>query len=259
MPHSELVQSLLRAVDVMELVAQSDRGLSLSEVCASLGLKQPTAHNLIRTLVAREFVEKTSNPVRYRLGSAVVRLAEERANHAIVRQASEAMQELFDRLRRELPAKLLPEEEATISFSQHVGGEVVMLLRLRAKRPGVLERPRLTMSAYESAAPLCFQAFWSPEELEDYRRRHPFLDQGSPIWKTRERLEVFLDRVRELGYAQPPIFPRGQFRVAVPIFGEGHQLLGVLGAGIWLKSAMPDAKKFIRQMLFATRLIAKGL
>ena len=88
MPHNELIQSLLRAMDVIELVAQSERGLSLGEVCNSLKLKQPTAHNLIRTLISRDFVEKTTSPVRYRLGPAVTRLADERqeARHADAEQ-----------------------------------------------------------------------------------------------------------------------------------------------------------------------------
>lgn len=258
MPRSELVQSLLRAVDVIELVAQSERGLSLGEVCNSLGLKQPTVHNLIRTLVARDFIEKTVNPVRYRLGSAVMRLAEERASHAVVQQAAIVLRELFERLRTSLPAKLHPQEEASISFAQHVGGEVVMLLRLRVQRPGVLERPKLVMSAYQSASPICFQAFWSAEERDSYRKRHPFLEQGTPIWKSRDHLEQYLGRVREQGYAQPPIFPKEQLRVAVPVWGEGHQLLGVLGAGIWRKSAITDSKTLIRQMMDASRRIGRG-
>lgn len=255
MPHSELVQSVLRSVDVIELVAQSERGLTLSEVCDALGLKQPTAHNLIRTLVAREFVEKTTSPVRYRLGPAVARLAEERAGHSIVRQASGAMTELFDKLRSVLPAKLEPQEEATITFSQFVSGEVVMLLRLRMQRPGVLERPKHAYSPYQSAAALVFQAFWTPEEQESYWRRHPFMEQGAPIWKTRDRLDAFLAKVRSVGYANPPIFEPGQFRVAVPVFGEGHELIGALGAGMWLKGAVPEHRRVIRELQDAARQI----
>ncbi|MGB7160357.1 MAG: helix-turn-helix domain-containing protein [Tepidisphaeraceae bacterium] len=258
MPHSELVQSLLRAVDVIELVAQSERGLSLGEVCNTLGLKQPTAHNLIRTLIARDFVEKTTSPVRYRLGPAVARLADERQNHSLVRQASLMMNDLFERFRTLLPPRFGPQEEATLSFSQYIGGEVVMLLRLRMQHPGVLERPKHVMSAYQSAAPLAFQAFWSPEELEDYHGRHPFLDQGAPIWKTRERLDIFLSRARQLGYVQPPIFPAGQFRVAVPIFGDGHRLVGVLGAGIWLKTVITDTRRLVREMIEASTQIGEA-
>lgn len=257
MPHGELVQSLLRAIDVIELVAQSERGLSLGEVCNALGLKQPTAHNLIRTLIARDFVEKTSSPVRYRLGTAVSRLAEERQHHALVRHASIIMNDLFERIRALMPPKLGPQEEATISFHQFIGTEVVMMLRLRMQRPGVLERPKHPMSPYQSAAALAYQAMWSPEELEVYRRSHPFLDQGAPIWKSQEKLDTFLHRAQELGYVMPPIYPAGQFRVAVPVYGEGHRLSGVLGAGIWLKSYQPDTKALIKEMIESSGHIAE--
>ncbi len=256
MPNNELIQSLLRAIDVIELVAQSERGLSLGEVCNALGLKQPTAHNLIRTLIARDFVEKTTSPVRYRLGSAVTRLAEERQSHNVVRQASTIMNDVFERIKGLLPAKLGPQDEASLSFSQHVGNEIVMLLRMRMQRPGVLERPRRVMTAYQSASPLAFQAFWSQEEVEDYRRQHPFLDQGAPIWKTKERLDAFLQKSRETGYAMPPIYPDEQVRAAVPVFDEGHRLLGVLGVGIWLKSPI-DTKKLMKEMLEASKQIGE--
>jgi DNA-binding IclR family transcriptional regulator len=255
MPRNELIQSLLRAVDVVELVAQSERGLSLGEVCNSLGLKQPTAHNLIRTLVARDFVERTASPVRYRLGSAVARLAEERQSHALVRQASTIMNDLFERFRGLLPPKLAPQEEATLSFAQYIGGEVVMLLRLRMQRPGVLERPKHVMSAYESATALTFQSIWTAEELDVYRRRHPFLDQGAPVWKTQEKLDKFLIKARELGYCQPPIYPPGSFRASVPVFAEDHRLVGVLGAGIWLKMINADTRRLIKEMIEASKQI----
>src|SRR5690554_5445716 len=106
MPRNEMIQSLLRAVDVIELVAQSERGLSLGEVCNALGLKQPTAHNLIRTLVARDFVEKTTSPVRYRLGAAVTRLANERHNQEVVRRAEVVIRDLFERMKVMLPDRL---------------------------------------------------------------------------------------------------------------------------------------------------------
>jgi DNA-binding IclR family transcriptional regulator len=249
MPHGELVQSLLRAIDVIELLAHSERGLSLSEVCNALSLKQPTAHNLIRTLVAREYVEKTNSPVRYRLGPAMSRMAAQRHHHTVVRHASQLLNELFERLRQLLPPKLGPTEEATLSFHEFVGGEVTMMLRLRMQRPGVLERPMHAMSPYQSAAALTYQAMWSPEELDNYRKSHSFLDQGAPIWKTQESLDSFLHEARELGYCRPPIYPPGQVRVAVPVYGEGHRLIGVVGAGIWSKNGPVDVKKLIKEML----------
>ena len=54
MPHSSLVQSVCRAIDISEHIAQSETGLTLSELAGAMKLKQPTVHNLVRTLVAKQ-------------------------------------------------------------------------------------------------------------------------------------------------------------------------------------------------------------
>ena len=77
MARNELVHSLLRAMDVLELVGQADRGMTLAEVCSGLDMKPSTVHNILRTLAARDYLERTTSPVRFRLGSAVFRLGDE--------------------------------------------------------------------------------------------------------------------------------------------------------------------------------------
>ena len=51
MPGSALVQSLLRGLSIVELVAESESGVSLTEIAGHLGVGRPAAHNLARTLV----------------------------------------------------------------------------------------------------------------------------------------------------------------------------------------------------------------
>lgn len=258
MAHNELVQSLLRAVDVLELVAQTERGLTLAEVCTSLGMKSSTAHNIIRTLVARDLIERTTSPVRFRIGPAVFRLAEERNNHMVVRHASQVMRDLFERIKTFMPQKLGPRDEAAVSFTQYWGGEVVMLLRLRMQRPGVMERPRIQMSPYESAAALCFQAYWAADEIESYRYRHPMSAHTLALWKSPEKIDLFLQRVRELGYSRPPIFKPEDFRCAVPIWAQGDRLIGALGLGVWLDKPFTESRKVIKEMIQASRQIGEN-
>jgi DNA-binding IclR family transcriptional regulator len=256
MPHGELIQSVLRAVNLLELVAHSERGLSLGEVCTALGLKQPTAHNLMRTLASRGLVEKTSSPVRYRLGPAVLALAGEYSTHNLIRRAEAVLGECFGELRAFLPAQLGPEQEAALSFSQYVGGEIVMMLRVRAQRPNVIERPRMTFGAYSSAASLVFQAYWNPEEQRRYARLHPFQETGASLWKSEEKFLAFLQTVRETGYCIPTIFAAGQTRMAAPVFGAGHELVGAVGLGIWTVSS-PPRRKLVSIMLNAAERIGK--
>ena len=69
MPNSELVQSLLKGIELLYLLADHSAGLSLSEIAVSSGLKKPAVHNLLRTLSSRGFVDRNEEG-RYIIGTA---------------------------------------------------------------------------------------------------------------------------------------------------------------------------------------------
>jgi IclR family acetate operon transcriptional repressor len=69
------VQSIERAFDLLETLADAGGALGLSELAAASGLPLPTVHRLIRTLVNRGYVRQEASR-RYALGSRLVRLGE---------------------------------------------------------------------------------------------------------------------------------------------------------------------------------------
>ncbi|ONI70358.1 IclR family transcriptional regulator [Actinosynnema sp. ALI-1.44] len=69
------VQSLQRAFDLLEGLADAGGEASLSELASASGLPMPTIHRLIRTLVALGYVRQHPNR-RYALGSRLIRLGE---------------------------------------------------------------------------------------------------------------------------------------------------------------------------------------
>jgi IclR family acetate operon transcriptional repressor len=69
------VQSLQRAFDLLEGLADAGGEASLSELAAGTGLPLPTIHRLIRTLVSLGYVRQNTNR-RYALGSRLIRLGE---------------------------------------------------------------------------------------------------------------------------------------------------------------------------------------
>src|SRR5512146_598493 len=113
MAHSDLLQSLLRALDILELVARSDDGLTLQELADSLGMKPPTVYNLARTLAARGFLRKVPRPVRYQLGPAMTELVGLQVDHALMQQAPPVMRRLFSDL-----------AIANVVLGKHVAGDV---------------------------------------------------------------------------------------------------------------------------------------
>jgi IclR family acetate operon transcriptional repressor len=69
------VQSLRRAFELLERLADTGGEASLSELAATSGLPMPTIHRLIRTLVALGYVRQNTNR-RYALGARLIRLGE---------------------------------------------------------------------------------------------------------------------------------------------------------------------------------------
>ena len=69
------VQSIERAFDLLEMLADAGGALGLSELAANSGLPLPTVHRLMRTLVNRGYVRQEASR-RYALGSRLIRLGE---------------------------------------------------------------------------------------------------------------------------------------------------------------------------------------
>ncbi len=65
------IQSVMRALSLLEILAKETNSLSLSELAHKSNLKMSTAHRLLTTLMNREFVEQDSVTLRYRLGIKV--------------------------------------------------------------------------------------------------------------------------------------------------------------------------------------------
>jgi IclR family acetate operon transcriptional repressor len=68
------VQSVHRALDLLEIVAAGGGSLAIAQIASAAALPTPTVHRLLRTLVERGYMRQLSNR-QYALGFAVVPLA----------------------------------------------------------------------------------------------------------------------------------------------------------------------------------------
>lgn len=69
------IQSLQRAIDVLELLEWYYGGLALSQISSYLGLNASTLHHILETLRDRGYVDQDSASRRYYLGPKVLHLA----------------------------------------------------------------------------------------------------------------------------------------------------------------------------------------
>lgn len=172
MPSSQPVQSVLRALDILELVALDVAGVTLDEIASRAGLNKSTAHNLVRTLRMRGYLEKGSGR-RFFMGGAVQELWFRRERLDIFQRAEQEVRCLHDTY-----------PEATINFCELVGSEISCRLRMAADCPGVLRRPRSQMvHPYNSAAGLCFQAC-NVNFRDRMEAAQPFDESSQLAWKS---------------------------------------------------------------------------
>ncbi|HEV2580855.1 MAG TPA: helix-turn-helix domain-containing protein, partial [Ktedonobacteraceae bacterium] len=64
------VQSVERALDLMECLGRASGWLGISELSSATGQPVGTIHRLLKTLVAREYVVRDSRTRRYAIGPA---------------------------------------------------------------------------------------------------------------------------------------------------------------------------------------------
>ncbi len=218
MPGTQLVQSLIRGLNLLQLVADAEHGLSLHQLSELTGLKPPTVHNLARTLVVRGFLTRRGATPMYVLGPELFQLISQHHRRDLLSRAAKLVQRLAHRY-----------DGATATYSESLELEVVIRLRATSERPMVLERPEgRFMHPYNNVTSLVFQAYWPPEQCRAYRRRYPLVEYGGTQWESEEQLDKTLADIRRTGYMQSEAQDEAVL-MAAPVFGGGKDIIGALG------------------------------
>lgn len=185
MAQSDMVQSLLKAIDILRLIAGSENGMRLNEIAEAFDMKKTTVHNLIRTLRARGFLEKDSSN-RFIPGPAVQELASMRKRSRMLSAAGKELRKLSRRF-----------PDAVLTFSEITPSAVVCRLRMSPDRPGELQHPSsLLFTPYLSATALCLQA--NGLNGADLELNFPFEEYGAKYWESESRYAA----VKEAAYRE---------------------------------------------------------
>ena len=109
-------RSVLKALEMIELLAPAQHGLSLSEVAERTGFPMSTAHRLLATLAGQSYVVQDPQTRRYYLGSKLFAL-----------QAQYSPRRHLDRIAPPYLRRLMRQLNAAVNLSVLVGQEAVYL------------------------------------------------------------------------------------------------------------------------------------
>jgi IclR family acetate operon transcriptional repressor len=219
MANSDLIQSLLRGLRILDLLSASPAGLRLSEISKELQVKDPTAHNLLRTLLSQSYVVKSTEKL-YRLGPAARALGGGETDPAF----GEAVKEEMLRLASRLPGR-------TLTYCTVVARRIKTLFRIYSDVPTVVQEPEdRFLHLYGNASGLAFQAFAESGDLvRELREEAPFYEYGAHLWGTPSKLDEFLRHARVKGYAAPEFEQAEIVCLAAPVCDASRNMIGALG------------------------------
>jgi len=212
MPRSPAVQSLERALDLLEAAALSPEGLSLQALTELAELKTTTTFNLARTLVKRGYLQKTvTRPIRYSAGPALRHLAQ-----SLPSQAEPPFHATLRRLAAAFPQwRFIVAESDGPNVFCHYSSE------------GGAETGHW-LPPYISASSLCYHAFWPSDRVAELVAAFSFELYGVGYWQNEKRLKMALQNFRKNGIVV--MLDCSPARMAVPLFNRRNELVAALGA-----------------------------
>ena len=183
MPNSDLVQSLSRGLELVELLAAHPEGMRLNELAEKTGLKKPTAHNLLRTLRARNFADRKEDG-RYVAGPVFHAAAEQVKRSERTRNAEGAMLELARRF-----------DGHVLTVATLTASAVKCILRVSPDLPGVVQHPEdRSFAPYSSVSAIVLQSA-NPQESSRLESLYPFDEYGAGLWGDAAGFAQVRDRV----------------------------------------------------------------
>jgi DNA-binding IclR family transcriptional regulator len=212
------LQSLDRAVAVLEMLGESETALSLAEVCQRLRLRKSTAHRSLMVLERSALIERTPEN-RYRLGMKLYELG----NRAV---------EQVDLRTRVHPyfRRLAARVGETVHLSVLQKTSIVYLDKVEPnRRVCVSSRTGSSNPVYCTSMGKAMLAFQPPEVIEQLVSRIRFVRYTHKTLTSKEALMKALERVRRRGYAiDDQEIEVGVRCVGAPIFDEHHRAIAAV-------------------------------
>lgn len=219
---NHLVQSVTRAIGILEALGEAQGGLGVTELARRLKLKVPTVHNLLRTLSAHGYVAKDRSTQRYRLGLSCARLARAYVHALRVPEAARPVIE-------ELALRL--NESVIVAVMEH--GEIAFVARAAGNRMLSVNFERSWVKVgYTSVCGRVLLAYLSKAELERYIATHPIDPTQLEDIQTRDDLDRILEQARRDGHLEYWREHNTALAIAAPIRDYTGDVVASVGLGM---------------------------
>ncbi len=225
-----LIQSVQRALAILNLFSIANPLLGLTEISNCLGIHKATTQGLVRTLLREGFLEQDPSTKKYKLGLKIYELGVVLAGSLDINEKSAGPAH-----RVSLKTHLLIR---VCILDGHTG--ITTLDIYPRTQPFLVRQLGVRFPLYCTAMGKALLAYFSPADLEDYLDKVEFFDFTPQTLMNRENLLTEIEEVRQRGYSinreehlqaraaiGAPIFDAmGNVSASTSMVGEPSRILG---------------------------------
>lgn len=215
MKDTNLVQSVDRALNILEFLAEHPKGAGITEISNSIGLSKATVHRLISTLKGRDFVSQSENTDLYSLSYKLLYLSNAiSTNLDIFKVSRPIIQNFADEVDATVHLSTLDDSRSNIIYIDKIeptnsNKSFVMSSKVGKKAP-----------CYCTAAGKVLLSQYSDDEIRQIMKNEEYKIYTE---KTIKNIDEFLQEihtVKEQGYAlDKHEYDNGIICICVPIYG----------------------------------------
>lgn len=217
------VQSLMRALSLLDELAENDDGLPLTALARSVGLPPSSAHRLLTTLQRKRFVRFDQATMAWRIGV-----------QAFVVGAAFARSREVATLAMPYMRQLMEKTGETVNLYVVNGAQAICIAQVQSRQVlRAISRPGGGLPLEQSAAGKAILARMSRRQVEDVLGKHASADSKRSSAGGLRKLHAELGRIRARGYSlDDEQVATGLRCIAAPVLDElGAALAAVSIAG----------------------------
>lgn len=242
-----VIQSVQRALDIIDCFTRQAPELSLGEISQMLNLNKSTVHGLLQTMLYNGYISQDAQTDKYKLGKKFISKTLLIPESSVIQQVSEKYLKRISE-KYGVTSHLLIEEHDVLYTMKVIfpSNTYYIISAIIGKK----------VPFHATASGKVMMAAMPEERLANCIRLNPLVSYTPKTIVDFDILKSELQKIREEGYAlEDEEVEIGVFSIACPIYNQYHKAFGTISISASLLKET-DQKVLIKELLDASREIS---
>jgi DNA-binding IclR family transcriptional regulator len=232
--NTRVIQSIQRAVDIIECFTNNRIELSLHEISTFTSLNKSTAHGIINTLVVNGYISQNNENGKYLLGNKFISKSLIVSTSLLVKNIGEKYLEAISDKFSVTSHLMMYERKELYTLKLYLPATSYYII-------SSIIGKRIPFHATASGKIILLQM--DDEELQQYIARNPMEKYTDKTITNMDVLKRELDKIRHDGYSfEDEEVEYGVFSIACPIYNQVNRVLGTISisASLSIDHSLPE-------------------